>query len=137
MHRLITPDAQFVWDRYPGHYNAISRSQYTSMPRVAGGTYAGVASFPFQAEKDDHLLFLSRISPEKGPQLAVEVARRCGKKLILAGKVDPYDRDFFVSTIAPLIDGDRVVFAGEADAQRKRELYKAASCVLMPITWEV
>ena len=143
MHCLITPDTQFVWDRYPGHYNTISRSQYATMPKVAGGTYAGVvhngidvASFPFQAEKDDHLLFLSRISADKGPQLAVEVARRCGKKLILAGKVDPYDRDFFASTIAPLIDGDRVVFVGEADAKMKRELYKAATCVLMPITWE-
>ena len=143
MHCLITPDTQFVWDCYIGHYNTISRSQYAVMPEVAGGTYAGVvhngidvASFPFQAEKDDHLLFLSRISPEKGPQLAVEVARRCGKKLILAGKVDPVDREFFASTIAPLIDGDRVVFVGEADARMKRELYRAASCVLMPITWE-
>ena len=143
MHCLVTPDTQFIWDRYPGHYNTISRSQYATMPKVAGGTYAGVvhnaidvASFPFQAEKDDYLLFLARISPEKGPQLAVEVALRCGKKLILAGKVDPFDRDFFVSTVAPLIDGDRVVFVGEADAKMKRELYKAASCVLMPITWE-
>lgn len=143
MHCLITLDTQFVWDRYPGHYNTISRSQYAMMPRVAGGAYAGVvhngidvASFPFQTEKNDHLLFLSRISPEKGPQLAVEVARRSGKKLILAGKVDPFDREFFESTIAPLIDGDRVVFVGEADARMKRELYRAASCVLMPITWE-
>jgi len=143
MHCLVTPDTQFVWDRYPGHYNTISRSQYAVMPDVAGGNYAGVvhnaidvASFPFQAEKDDHLLFLSRISPEKGPQLAVEVARRCGKKLVMAGKVDPYDREFFDSTIAPLIDGDQISFVGEADAQQKRDLYKAASCVLMPITWE-
>lgn len=143
MHCLVTPDTQFVWDRYPGHYNTISRSQYTTMPRVASGTYAGVvhnaidaASFPFQAEKDDHLLFLGRISLDKGPQLAVEAARQCGKKLILAGKVDDYDRDFFVSTVAPLIDGDRVTFFGEANAQQKRDLYKAASGVLMPITWE-
>jgi glycosyltransferase involved in cell wall biosynthesis len=143
MHCLITPDTQFVWDRYPGYYNTISHSQFAMMPKVAGGTYSGVvhngidvASFPFQAEKDDHLLFLSRFAPEKGPEVAVEVARRCGKKLILAGKVDPLDHDFFVNTIAPLIDGERVVFVGEADAKTKRELYKAASCVLMPITWE-
>ncbi len=143
MHCLITPDTQFIWDRYQGHYNTISRSQRATMPEVAGGTFAGVvynaidvASFPFQPEKNDHLLFLSRISPEKGPQLAVEVARRCGRRLILAGKVDPNDHDFFVSTVAPLIDGDRVMFAGEADARLKRELYRAASCVLMPITWE-
>lgn len=143
MHCLVTPDTQFVWDRYPGYYNTISRAQYTTMPKVAGGKYAGVvhnaidvASFPFETEKGDHLLFLGRISPEKGPQLAVEVARRCGKKLIVAGKVDDYDRAFFDSTVAPLIDGDRVSFFGEADPQQKRDLYKAASCVLMPITWE-
>jgi glycosyltransferase involved in cell wall biosynthesis len=143
MHCLVTEDTKFVWDRYPGHYNTISRSQYASMPEVAGGTYAGfvhngidVASFPFQSEKEDHLLFLSRISADKGPHLAVEVARRCGKKLLLAGKVDPADREFFATTMAPLIDGDQVVFVGEADARIKRELYKAASCVLMPITWE-
>jgi glycosyltransferase involved in cell wall biosynthesis len=143
MHCLITPDTQFVWDRYQGHYNTISRSQRAAMPEVASGTFAGVvynaidvASFPCQAEKDDHLLFLSRISPEKGPHLAVEVARRCGRRLILAGKVDPYDYSFFVSTIAPLIDGDRVIFAGEADAGLKRELYRTAGGVLMPIMWE-
>lgn len=143
MHCLITPDTVFVWDRYVGHYNTISQSQYATMPAISGGTYAGVvhngidvASFPFQAEKDEHLLFLSRIAPEKGPELAVEVARRCGKKLILAGKVDPLDRDFFVNTMIPLIDGEHVVFVGEADARRKRELFKSASCVLMPITWE-
>lgn len=143
MHCLVTRDTQFVWDRYPGHYNTISRSQYQMMPAVAGGTYAGVvhngidvASFPFQADKNDHLLFLSRISPEKGPELAVEVARLTGKKLILAGKVDTYDQEFFDTTIAPLIDGDQIVFFGEADAAQKRELYRNASCVLMPITWE-
>ena len=143
MHCLITADTQFVWDRYQGHYNTISRSQRANMPEVAGGTYAGVvyngidvASFPFQQEKDDYLLFLSRISPEKGPHLAVEAARRSGRRLILAGKVDPYDHDFFVETVAPLIDGDRVTFVGEADARLKRELYRNASCVLMPITWE-
>lgn len=143
LHCLITADTQFVWDRYEGHYNTISHSQRATMPEVASGTFAGVvynaidvASFPFQQEKDDYLLFLSRISPEKGPHLAVEVARRCGRKLIMAGKVDDYDRDFFVKTVAPLIDGDRVVFLGEADAKLKRELYRNASCVLMPITWE-
>lgn len=143
MHCLVTPDTQFIWDRYPGHYNTISRSQYAEMPQVSGGIYGGVvyngidvASFPLQTDKDDHLLFLSRISPEKGPHLAVEAARLCGKKLIMAGKIDSYDQRFFDTTIAPLIDGDRVVFVGEADATKKRELYKNAACVLMPLTWE-
>jgi glycosyltransferase involved in cell wall biosynthesis len=95
-----------------------------------------VESFPFQAEKGEDLLFLSRIAPEKGPQHAVEVAKRVGRRLILAGKVDAYDRRFFEEVMRDLIDGDQIVFFGEADAQQKRELYRNAHCVLMPLTWE-
>jgi glycosyltransferase involved in cell wall biosynthesis len=143
MHCLITPDTRFVWDRYEGHYNTISWAQRETMPNVRGGNFAGavhnaidVASFPIGTEKEDYLLFLSRISPEKGPHLAVEVARRAGRRLIIAGKVDPVDSGFFQGTVEPLIDGEKVIFAGEADAAMKRRLYRKAHGVLMPIMWE-
>jgi glycosyltransferase involved in cell wall biosynthesis len=113
------------------------------MPPVRGGEFAGVAynavdvhSFPFQSEKGDYLLFLSRISPEKGPEIAVEVARRTGRRLIIAGKVDVVDREFFADVVEPLIDGHQIIFKGEADAKMKRDLYRSAACVLMPITWD-
>jgi glycosyltransferase involved in cell wall biosynthesis len=143
MHCLITPDTKFVWDRYEGYYNTISWSQRNLMPAVSGGTFAGVAhnavdvsSFPFQSEKADYLLFLSRISPEKGPELAIEVARRTGRRLIIAGKVDVVDCQFFADVVEPLIDGDQIIFKGEADGRMKRELYRSAACVLMPLTWD-
>ncbi len=143
MHCLITPDTKFIWDRYPGYYNTISWSQRRLMPEVSGGTFAGVvyngidvSSFPFQEEKDNYLLCLARISPDKAPHLAVEVARRTGRRLIIAGKVDPADLNFFVTVVAPLIDGDQVVFVGEADSRMKRELYRNAYCVLAPIIWD-
>ncbi len=143
MHCLITPDTKFVWDHYDGHYNTISWSQRRHMPPVDGGRFAGVAyngvdvaSFPFQAEKEDFLLFLGRISLDKGPHLAVEAARRAGKRLVIAGKVDAVDREFHRAVVAPLINGKDVVFMGEADGDLKRDLYRRASCVLMPITWE-
>jgi len=143
MHCLITPDTKFVWDRYEGYFNTISWSQRKLMPSVSGGEFAGVAynavdvsSFPFQSEKADYLLFLSRISPEKGPELAVEVAKRTGRRLIMAGKVDDVDREFFADIVEPLIDGDQIIFKGEADGRTKRELYRSAACVLMPITWD-
>jgi glycosyltransferase involved in cell wall biosynthesis len=143
MHCLITPDTKIVWDHYTGYFSTISWSQRHSMPPVRGGTFAGVAyngidvqSFPFQAEKGAYLLFLSRMSEEKGPQLAVEVARRTGRRLVMAGKVDDKDREFFATTVEPLIDGEQVVFVGEADGALKRELYRSAACVLMPIIWD-
>jgi glycosyltransferase involved in cell wall biosynthesis len=144
VHCLTTPDTRFVWERYTGAYNTISRAQrrhfkdYAGPGRYAGHVYNGIdhASFPFQETKDDYLLFLSRIAPEKGPVDAIEVARRLGMQLILAGKVDAYDQAYYDGVVRPLIDGDQVTFIGEADGNEKRDLYRNARCVLMPLAWE-
>ncbi len=143
MHCLITPDTRIIWDHYPGHYNTISWSQRHLMPPISGGSFAGavynaidVLSYPFQAQKDDYLLFLARISSDKAPHLAVQAARRAGRRLIIAGKVDPVDFPYFTAAIAPLIDGQQIVYVGEADARMKRELYRKAHCLLMPIIWD-
>lgn len=144
MHCLITPDTRFIWERYEGAYNTISRSQKLHMPDVEGpARYAGfvynaidVKSFPFQEEKGEDLLFLSRIAPEKGTELAIEVAKRLGRRLIIAGKVDNYDRAYFEEVVRDLIDGEQIVFFGEANATQKRELYRNAKCLLMPLRWE-
>jgi len=145
MHCLITPDSKIIWDHYQGYYNTISWAERRQMPRVRGGTFIGVvynaidvASFPYQEEKEDFLLFLGRISPEKAPHLAVEAARRAGMRLIMAGKVDdnPKDRSYFQGLVKPLIDGRRVKYIGEADGRLKRELYRRARCLLMPLCWE-
>ena len=66
MHCLITPDTKFIWDSYPGWYNTISRCQREQMPLIANDNYCGtayngidVASFPYDEDKEDYLLFLS------------------------------------------------------------------------------
>jgi glycosyltransferase involved in cell wall biosynthesis len=86
--------------------------------------------------KDDYLLCLNRVAPEKGTHLAIEAARRAGRKLIIAGKVDRVDREYYEAIVEPLVDGRDVVFVGEADHRAKRELYAKAACLLMPICWE-
>jgi glycosyltransferase involved in cell wall biosynthesis len=143
MHCLITTDTKFIWDRYPGYYNTISMSQRRNMPPLANGHFVGVVynaidvrSFPYDERKDDYLLFLSRISVDKMPHLAVEVARRTGHRLIIAGKVDRVDEHYFNTVLAPLIDGKQVQFMGEADARLKRELYRKAHCLVLPLCWE-
>lgn len=144
MHCLPTQDTRIVWERYTGAYNTISRAQAAVIADIkVPGTFVGpiynsidVQSFPFSPAGGEDLLFLSRIAPEKGPHLAVEVARRTGRRLILAGKVDRYDERFFEEVVRDLIDGDQIVFVGEADAQKKRELYASARCLLLPLQWE-
>jgi glycosyltransferase involved in cell wall biosynthesis len=142
-HCMTTPDTEFIWRRYSQSYNTIRRWQQehfealTPNARCGGFVYnaVDVDSFPFEADKGDDLLFLSRLAPEKGPQYAIDVARRTGRRLILAGKVDAYDRRFFEEVVRDRIDGEQIVFYGEADAAQKRELYAKAYCLLMPITW--
>ncbi len=145
MHCLITQDNKFIWDTYEGWYNTISLSEKTLMPAVANKNYCGtvyngidVDSFPYAEMKDDYLLFLSRISIDKAPHLAVEVAKRLGQKLIIAGKVDPNptDQEYFHTTVAPLVDGKQIQFFGEANGVQKRKLYSKARCLLIPLCWE-
>jgi len=143
MHCLITPDTRFVWERYRGYYNTISHAQRGTVPPLQRPRYAGVvynaidvASFPFSERKDGYLLFLNRIAADKGTHRAIEVARRVGCKLLIAGKVDRADREYFENVVEPLVDGRDVVFLGEADRRMKRELYAGAACLLNPICWE-
>ncbi len=142
-HNPITADKKIVWDRYSGYYNTVSEAQFQSMPSLDTPQYAGyvhnaidVSSFPYCEEKEDYLLFLSRIHPDKGTHLAIEVARRTSRRLIIAGKWDDDAKQYFREAVEPSIDGDNIVFVGEADQRAKRKLLAKASCVLMPIRWE-
>jgi len=139
MHGPLSPDAGIVWDHYHGSYNTISEASKEGLPDrgYLGVVYNGidVDSFPFAASKDDYLLFLGRISAEKGTHQAIEVARRLGQKLVIAGKVDRADHEYFRDQVEPLIDGQLIRYVGEADGPTKRNLYAHARCVLHLVTW--
>ncbi|HVB96265.1 MAG TPA: glycosyltransferase family 4 protein [Chloroflexota bacterium] len=139
IHGPMTSDAQIVWNQYTGHYNSISASARNGFPdfRYLGVVYNGidVASFPFSDEKDDYLLFLGRISEEKGTHFAIDVAKATGRRLIIAGKIDRVDREYYAEWVAPRIDNSQIVLWGEADADGKRQLFAHARCLLHPITW--
>jgi glycosyltransferase involved in cell wall biosynthesis len=143
LHGHVTPNSKIIWDHYDWFYNAISYAQRKYLPIIASRNFIGVVynaiqveTFPYHEDKEDYLLFLARISPEKGAHYAIEVAKRLGKKLLIAGKVDRVDKEYFSKEVEPLVDGKQIQFLGEADAEQKRALYAKAYCLLMPITWE-
>jgi glycosyltransferase involved in cell wall biosynthesis len=106
--------------------------------RFVGVIYNAIdcGSYPFNSgQRDDHLLYLSRISPEKGTHLAIQVAQRLGKRLIIAGNVDEVDQQYFQSQVLPHIEGKLIQFVGEVDYFQKRELLCQAKCLVAPITW--
>lgn len=95
-----------------------------------------VHSFPFGRGGGDYLLFLGRFAPDKGAHLAIDAARRTGRRLVLAGKLnEPTERAYFESAVRPHLGRD-ITYVGEADAALKRELYADAAALLFPVCWE-
>ena len=92
-----------------------------------------VDAYPFREDKEDYLLCIGRVCERKGQDLAIEVARRAGLPLVLAGRVHPKEAWFFEERILPHVDADRVVFHGEVSNERKAELLAGARALLFPV----
>lgn len=82
-----------------------------------------------------YLAFLGRISPEKRPDRAIQIARAAGMELRIAAKVDEVDKSYFEDAIEPLLGQPGVSFIGEVDERGKQELLGNALAVLFPIDW--
>ena len=91
---------------------------------------------PQPDQEDPYLVFLGRMGRVKGPHLAIEIAKRSGWKLKMAGKVDFRNEQFFKAEVEPHIDGDQIQFLGEADHAMKNKLMGQATATLFPIDWE-
>jgi len=84
---------------------------------------------------DDYLVFLGRVSPEKRVDRAIEIAKRAGRELVIAAKVDKADRGYFESCVRPLLGRPGIRFVGEVDDSGKVELLGGAAALLFPIDW--
>jgi glycosyltransferase involved in cell wall biosynthesis len=85
----------------------------------------------------DYLVFLGRLSPEKRLDRAIAIAQQSGRKLKVAAKIYPEERDYFNQTIKPLLHQSRswVEFLGEVGGREKDELLGHALALLFPIDW--
>lgn len=83
----------------------------------------------------DYLAFLGRMSPEKGFEDAVEIARRTGLPLRAAGKLDPSDEVYWRRRVLPFFDSGEVEYVGEIGGRVKDEFLGGARALLFPIDW--
>lgn len=123
-------------------FSALSRQMIDATPLpgrwrlVPNGVPLSNYDFRPTVEPDAPLVFLGRIEEIKGPHLAIEVARRAGRRLIIAGNVPDEHRDWFARNVAPSIDGEHVRYVGPVNDAQKNELLGVALAFLMPILWE-
>ncbi|MDX0451904.1 glycosyl transferase [Sinorhizobium medicae] len=140
--RLDLPDLQPFYAAFPDvPLVSISHDQRRPMPPVnwIATVHHGLAPdvLPFTSHpKGDYLAFLGRISPEKRPDRAIEIAARAGMPVKMAAKVDRVDEPYWLSEIEPLIGRyPNVEFIGEINEHQKADFLGNARALLFPIDW--
>lgn len=139
--RLDLPNTRLVYESFPeARLIAISHDQRASLPGAEwlATIHNGIdlKNFHYRPDRGDYLVFLGRISPEKRVDRAVEIAHDVGMRLIIAAKVDPAERDYYVHAIEPMLRADPMIeFIGEVDEREKDELLGGAYAYLFPVAW--
>jgi glycosyltransferase involved in cell wall biosynthesis len=91
--------------------------------------------YSFYPFSQPYLAFIGRLTPEKRPDHAIEIAKRVGMPLKIAAKVDPVDREYFRTVIQPLLSDPLVEFVGEVTDAEKNELLGNAFALVAPFDW--
>lgn len=118
---------------------SISNAEREPVPdaNYAGTVYNGIPRdlLRFESGKGRYLAFLGRFSPEKGACRAIEIARRVGMPIKLAGKHDPRYSDYYEAEVKPRLAESFVEYVGEINDREKQEFLGNATALLFPIEW--
>jgi len=138
--RLDIPDLAPLFQEYsemPVVSISDSQREPLSWLNWCGTVYHGLPEglYDFIETPSDYLAFLGRICPEKGLDRTIEIAEKTGRKLKIAAKVDPVDREYFSQEIEPLLSRPFIEFVGEIGETDKAEFLGNAAALLFPIDW--
>ncbi|RXK56524.1 glycosyltransferase family 4 protein [Oleiharenicola lentus] len=110
-------------------------TQWTAIPN-----FVEIDRIDFQAEvpADAPLLFLSRVESIKGPDVAIAIARRCGRRLLIAGNraTEGPEAEFFEREVAPHLGHDGIEWVGEVGDLEKNRLLGRCAALVVPIRWD-
>ena len=124
------------------HFSAISRWMMKDVQHIGrwrlvfNGVPLGAYDYRPDPGPGAPLVFLGRIEEIKGPHIAIDVARRAGLRLVIAGNVPPRHCDWFKANIAPHLGGRQIVYRGPVDDSQKNVLLGSARAFLMPVLWD-
>jgi glycosyltransferase involved in cell wall biosynthesis len=138
IHGFSSPRILPVFEKYnaSSHYVSISDADRNPKLDYVATVYHGIDldEFDLRADSDGYLLFFGRIHREKGTAEAIEVARRTGRRLIIAGIVQ--DRAYFEREVAPHIDDDHVRYIGSVGPDERAEILGGAVALLHLINFD-
>jgi glycosyltransferase involved in cell wall biosynthesis len=117
-------------------YVSISNADRHSELTYDRTIYHGIdpLKFGFYEQKEDYLLYYGRIHPDKGTFEAIQIAKRSGYPLKIAGPIQ--DQNYYGHKIAPLIDDGNVIYLGNVDQAEGSQLLGRAKALLHPILFE-
>jgi glycosyltransferase involved in cell wall biosynthesis len=138
--RLDIPELHPVYHRFPeAALVSISDSQRAPLAEMnwVATVHHGMPRnlLQFSEHGGKYLAFIGRISPEKGIDLAIEVAFKSGVPLKIAAKVDAVDREYFAEVIKPRIKPPMIEYIGEIDDVQKSEFLGGALALLFTVDW--
>ena len=131
IHGFSSPKIMPVYEKYrDGYFVSISDSDRAPGLNYLATVYNGIdlSLYLLQEAGGDDLVFLGRIHPDKGVHLAIEVARRSGRRLIIAGIIQ--DESYFTEQVKPYIDDRNICYVGPVGIAEKNELFARAYALI-------
>ena len=132
IHGFSSPAILPVYKKYNErtHYVAISEADKHRELDYIATIHHGIdlAQCPYRQDAGDYLLFFGRIHHHKGVHEAIEVARRTGMRLVIAGIVQ--DEAYFQEQVEPHIDGSAVQYIGSVGPEKRQEVLGGALALL-------
>lgn len=137
IHGFSSPKIIPVYRKYNDrvHYISISDADRSDQLRYIKTIHHGIdlRQFTYREKSEDYLLFLSRMHHDKGAKEAIDIARRSGRRLIMAGIIQ--DQHYFEQEVKPFIDDKNVIYAGSVQPAERDKLLGGAYAMLHPVNF--
>lgn len=138
IHGFSSPKIMPVYQQYnqSSFYVSISIADRSPLLDYYANVYHGIdlELFTFEDRPEDYLLYFGRIHPDKGTYDAIQIARRLGIKLVIAGIIQ--DDGYYRSSVVPFIDETNVIYVGSVGPETRNQTLKGALALLHPIYFD-
>jgi glycosyltransferase involved in cell wall biosynthesis len=137
IHGFSSPKILKIYEKYNAttDYVSISNADRAESLDYSATIYHGIdlKQFTFNDNPEDYILYFGRIHHDKGTREAIRIAKKAGKRLLIAGIIQ--DQEYYQKYIEPELDDKQIIYLGPAKSKKRDELLRKASCLIHPINF--